>query len=211
MLEKPDSLIFDMDGTLWDALDLYVQSWNSGLRAEGIDREVSPELLSSLMGKDSSIVLNAILPDYSKEEQYRVYETINKHRAELVLSTGGTMYDGVTEGLKILSEKYKLFIVSNCPEGMIVLFMKWANITNYIIDEMAYGFNNKPKHHNIKLLIEKHDLKSPVYVGDTEGDQIESDLAGVPFIFFTFGFGKTDKYALSFDDFKSFTDYFMAL
>ncbi|WP_207533000.1 HAD family hydrolase [Desertivirga arenae] len=208
---KPDSLIFDMDGTLWDALDLYVESWNSGLRAEGVERSVSPELLSSLMGKDSSIVLNAILPEYSSEEQYRIYGTINKHRADLVSTKGGSMYEGVVDGIKQLSQKYKLFIVSNCPEGMIILFMQWAKISEYITDEMAYGVNNMPKHHNIQLLIDKYDLKTPVYIGDTEGDQQESELAGVPFVFFSFGFGKVEKYDLRFDDFKTFTDHFMNL
>jgi phosphoglycolate phosphatase len=208
---KTDSLIFDMDGTLWDALDLYVESWNSGLRAEGVDTVVSPELLSSLMGKDSSVVLNAILPQYSKEEQYRIYQTINKHRANLVTTKGGSLYEGVIDGIKQLAQKYKLFIVSNCPEGMIVLFMEWAKISEYITDEMAYGVNNKPKHHNIKLLIDKYDLKAPVYIGDTEGDQQESELAGIPFVFFSFGFGKVQKHDLKFDDFGSFTDHFMNL
>jgi len=211
MNEKPDSLIFDMDGTLWDALDVYVSSWNSGLREEQVERIVTAEEIGSMMGMDSSKVLNSILPGYSTEEQYRIYETINRHRAQQVETLGGRLYDGVIDGIKKLSTKYQLFIVSNCPEGMILLFMKWAGITDYIVDEMAYGFNNKPKHYNIQHLIKKHKLKNPIYIGDTEGDRIESELAGVPFVFFSFGFGKTDKYHFRFDDFDSFTQHFMSL
>src|SRR5690349_18420078 len=117
MNEKPDSLIFDMDGTLWDALDVYVSSWNSGLREEGVARVVTAEEIGSMMGMDSSKVLNRILPGYSTEEQYRIYESINRHRAEQVETIGGRLYDGVVEGIKKLSKKYQLFIVSNCPEG----------------------------------------------------------------------------------------------
>ncbi|WP_207426337.1 HAD family hydrolase [Pedobacter sp. SYSU D00535] len=211
MNNKPDSLIFDMDGTLWDALDIYVSSWNAGLQEEKVERTVSREEISSMMGMDSQKVLNTILPDYSREKQYSIYETINRHRAQQVETIGGTLYDGVKEGIIKLSEKYKLFIVSNCPKGMITLFMKWAGISQYITDEMAYGFNSKPKSHNIRLLVEKYNLANPVYIGDTEGDRLESELAGVPFVFFSFGFGNAQSYHLKFDDFQSFTDYYLKL
>ena len=211
MRNKPDSLIFDMDGTLWDALNTYVNSWNKGLVEEGINRKVSADEIGSLMGMDSQKVLNHILPEYHQEEQHRIYKTINRHRAEQVETAGGRLYDGVIEGLTRLSEKYKLFIVSNCPAGMITLFMKWADITQYITDEMAYGINNMPKNHNIQHLIDKYDLQNPVYIGDTEGDRIESELAGIPFVYFSFGFGKVEKYDLKFDDFNTFTEYFLNL
>ena len=68
-----------------------------------------------------------------------------------------------------------------------------------------------PKHHNIKLLVDTHQLKNPVYIGDTAGDGEQSRQAGVPFIFVSYGFGTTDDYDLKFDDFKSLTDYFMSL
>jgi phosphoglycolate phosphatase len=68
-----------------------------------------------------------------------------------------------------------------------------------------------PKNHNIKLLMEQHGLKNPVYIGDTAGDGEESRKAGVPFVFVSYGFGETDDYDVKFDNFKSLTDYFMGL
>ncbi len=35
-MQKPDSLIFDMDGTLWDAVDTYAHSWNVVFSEMGI-------------------------------------------------------------------------------------------------------------------------------------------------------------------------------
>jgi phosphoglycolate phosphatase len=124
---------------------------------------------------------------------------------------GGLMYDGVREGLIKLSAKYSLFIVSNCPENLIVEFLKWADLEEYVTDEMAHGVNSMPKHHNIKLLVDKHNLKSPVYIGDTLGDGLETRKAGLPFVLLTYGFGTTDDYDLKFDDFIAFTDYYMNL
>jgi len=89
--------------------------------------------------------------------------------------------------------------------------MRQGDIDSYITDFMEYGENKKPKHHNIKLLMEKYNLKSSVYIGDTADDELESELAEVPFVFFSFGFGHSEKYALKFDDFSSFSKYFTQL
>jgi phosphoglycolate phosphatase len=124
---------------------------------------------------------------------------------------GGVLYEGVKRGLIKLSERYSIFIVSNCPKNLIAEFMKWADIEQYITDEMAHGVNSMPKHHNIKLLVDKHKLKNPVYIGDTHGDSIETRKAGLPFVLLTYGFGTSDDYDLKFDDFNTLTNYFMNL
>jgi len=101
--------------------------------------------------------------------------------------------------------------VSNCAKGIIKLFIDWAGINEHIIDEIAYGTNYMPKHHNIRQLIDRHNLKDPVYVGDTEGDGEQSRLAGIPFVFVSYGFGETDDHDIRFDSFTAFTAYFMGL
>lgn len=208
---KPDSLIFDLDGTLWDALDTYLASWNEGAKIENLNRTFTRDDLHYVMGWERSKVLDHLFPGIAKERQEEIYRTINESRLRLMPEMGGVLYDGVWEGLIKLSEKYKLFIVSNCPANLIVEFMKWADLEQYITDEMAHGVNSMPKHHNIKLLVDKHNLTNPIYIGDTEGDCLETRKAGLPFVLFTYGFGTTDDYDLKFDDFHSFTEYFMNL
>lgn len=208
---KPDSLIFDLDGTLWDALDTYLASWNEGSKLENLNRTFTRDDLHYVMGWERSKVLDHLFPGVEKERQEEIYRTINECRLKLMPELGGVLYDGVRDGLVKLSEKYKLFIVSNCPANLIVEFMKWANLEQYITDEMAHGVNSMPKHYNIKLLVDKHKLSNPVYIGDTEGDGLETRKAGLPFVLLTYGFGTTDDFDLKFDDFHSFTEYFMNL
>ncbi len=208
---KPDSLIFDLDGTLWDALDTYLESWNEGAKIENLNCLFTREDLHYVMGWERSKVLGHFFPDMNIDERERIYRTINECRIRLMPIRGGLMYEGVREGLIKLSLKYKLFIVSNCPENLIVEFLKWADLEEYVTDEMAHGVNSMPKHHNIKLLVDKHNLKSPVYIGDTLGDGIETRKAGLPFVLLTYGFGTTEDYDLRFDDFITFTDYYMNL
>jgi phosphoglycolate phosphatase len=163
------------------------------------------------MGWERSTVLSHFFPEMDIKERENVYRTINECRIRLMPIRGGLMYEGVREGLIKLSAKYKLFRVSNCPENLIVEFLKWADLEEYVTDEMAHGVNSMPKHHNIKLLVDKHNLKSPVYIGDTLGDGLETRKAGLPFVLLTYGFGTTDDYDLRFDDFIAFTDYYMNL
>lgn len=210
-MQKPDSIIFDMDGTLWDAVDTYAQSWNIIFEQKNINRVIERHHLMNMMGWEGKKVVAALLPEYSEDEGMEIYTTVTTLRSDILPKMGGQLYDGVIEGLRQLSARYPLFILSNCAKGHIRLFMDWAGINEYITDEFAYGVNRMPKHHNIALLQQKHHLKNPVYVGDTEGDGQQSRLAGIPFVFVSYGFGKTDDYDVKFDDFTSLTKYFLDL
>jgi len=63
----------------------------------------------------------------------------------------------------------------------------------------------------MKLLIDRHHLKSPLYIGDTESDRKQSNIANIPFAFASWGFGKCELYAYKFDNMKELTNYFMNL
>ena len=210
-MQKPDSLIFDMDGTLWDAVDTYAESWNLIFKELGIDRTIKREQLAKMVGWEGKKVISTLMPDFDDEKRQEIYNLVNEKRRGMIPEYGGILYDGVKEGLQQLAAKYPLFILSNCAKGIIRLFIDWAGIDEHITDELAYGINFMPKQHNIKLLMEKHQLKNPVYIGDTAGDGEESRKAGIPFVFMTYGFGETEDYDLKFDDFESFTAYFMGL
>jgi phosphoglycolate phosphatase len=210
-LKRPDSIIFDMDGTLWDAVDTYAESWNIVFKQLGISIRVDRNVLEKMVGWEGKKVHAVIMPDFDEEKRQSIYAKVNELRRELLPKNGGVLYEGVKEGLQKIAGKYQLYIVSNCAVGIIRLFMDWAGINEHIIDEIAYGTNHMSKHHNIKLLIERHHLKNPVYVGDTEGDGEQSRLAGIPFVFVSYGFGNTDDHDLRFDNFADLTNHFMAL
>ena len=211
MLSKPDSLIFDMDGTLWDAVDTYAHSWNVIFQELGLKKTMDRERLAGMVGWEGKKVIAEILPEFEPEKRLEIYAQVNEKRKVLIPQMGGILYDGVKEGLKLLAEKYQLFILSNCAAGVIRQFIDWSGIDEHIKDEFAYGVNYMPKQHNIKLLAEKHALKNPYYVGDTLGDGEQSRLAAVPFVFVSYGFGDTDDYDLKFDDFHSLSTYFLNL
>lgn len=211
MKKEIDSIIFDMDGTLWDNVDSYVKVWNIGLEKTGFDKRVSREELIGLMGKEARQLLNIVIPEASVEQQDQVFETVVEEYNNLFPDIEPKIYDGVIEGLEALSKKYKIFLLSNCEEGGLLNFMQYTNTTHLISDYMEHGQNLMPKHHNLKLLVEKHKLKSTIYVGDTDSDAKQTEMAGLPFVFVSYGFGNTNNYHYKFDSFSELTDYFLKL
>lgn len=210
-MTKPDSLIFDMDGTLWDNVDSYTIVWNKGLEEKGYSRRVTREDLLGLMGKEARVMLQTLIPEASESAQDELFDEVIRQYQLLVPDMKPRIYEGVYEGLEKLSKKYPLFLLSNCEEGGLVNFMNYTRTTHLITDYMEHGQNLQPKSVNMRLLKERNNLSHPVYIGDTDSDSKASADAGVPFVFMTYGFGNTENYALKFDSFPELTDYFLNL
>lgn len=207
MSPKPDALIFDMDGTLWDALSTYLHIWNFTLDSLHLEN-ISLSQLKSVMGMEKEKAFKLLFPKLSQQEKDTIAQLVEQNQNIILPKMGAPLYDGVALGLQQLSEMYKLFIVSNCEADTIKQMMKFTQIENYIIDEMAHGVNLKPKHHNIKLLMEKYKLKNPIYVGDTEGDKLQASLVPLPFAFVSYGYGEAvGEY--NFKTFKDLSIYFL--
>jgi phosphoglycolate phosphatase len=209
-IKQVNSLLFDMDGTLWDGVEAYAQGFNDFFKANNINRQIVKNDISALMGWEQDKFLQAVVPEIDFSERESAYNQIIEFQYQRIESGIGMLYDGVREGLEKLSERYKLFIVSNCPEFAIEHFMHWAKIEHTITDLAAHGKNHKPKHENIRFLIEKHGLKHPFYIGDTDSDSKQSSLVPLPFIFVDYGFGETSNYTLRFSSFKQLSDYFLS-
>lgn len=208
---RPDSMIFDMDGTLWDAVATYTKAWNVYFASKNIKLSVTKEFLDSLMGLEESKYLAEVIPQFDPAARKSIYERVIELQYELIDTEGGVLYADVVAELKKLSSKYKLFIVSNCPEFTIKHFIKWAKIEEYITDSLAHGQNYQAKSHNIGLIINKHQLRNPIYIGDTDSDRKQSELAGLPFVFMEYGFGSCDKYHRKFASFTEFSAFYQEL
>lgn len=204
--QDTDALIFDMDGTLWDAVDTYAEIWNMAFERENIERRITRADLLALIGTPIDDIMRHFVP---AERVEHLLKTI----AELVVTElprlGGKLYEGVQEGVAELSKHYKLFMLSNCDELELPIFVRYAGIESYITDTIAYGNTRLRKAENMRLLAEKYHLQHPVYVGDTDGDCREAHRAGVPFVWMSYGFGTTDNAQLQFDTFADITRHFV--
>lgn len=190
-----DSIIFDLDGTLWDSTDTVVVAWNSVLENYKEDiKPITTEDLQGVMGLQIEEVGRRLLPNVDAEMQHKILTECCDAENESLVKLGGKLYPNLEPVLIALSRKYKLFIVSNCQEGYIESFFAYHQVGRYFTDYENPGRTGLSKGENIKLVMERNHLKSPVYVGDTEGDHKAAVFAGIPFIYARYGFGEVSGY-----------------
>ncbi len=206
-----DGLIFDMDGTLWDAVDTYARIWNDVFRQAGREANITRENLIGNIGLPIPRILTNLFPDLTDEEAERFSRDLAAAEPELLARYGGTPYPGVVEGLERLSRRYKLFLVSNCDKHTLPIFMSCIGITPYITDTLSFGNTHRPKGDNMLLIKEKYNLRQPLYMGDIDADGRETHRVGLPFVYARYGFGDTDDYELAFDSFTEFAEFFLNL
>lgn len=188
-----DSIIFDIDGTIWNSTDVVAVAWNEILEKEGLDIRVTAGQLKGLFGKVLSDIAKAIMPGLDEEEQLRIIDRCCQAEHELLRQVGAPVYEGLEETLKVLKERYPLFVVSNCEAGYIELVFEKTGLGKYFSGHLCPGDTGEAKAANICSIVRNHHLKAPVYVGDTFGDYQACQEAGVPFVFASYGFGQVDK------------------
>ena len=186
-----DGIIFDVDGTIWDSTDPVAEAWNLAIeKNSSLDVRVDRRILSRLFGKTMTEIGDTLFPMIEDANRRgALLDACYSYENLYLEEHPGTLYEGVTETIRSLSEKYPLFIVSNCQCGYIEVVMKCTGIGPYIKDHLCFGETQTPKGKTIRTLMERNGLKDVVYVGDTQGDADACRAAGVPFIFAEFGFG----------------------
>ena len=199
-----ESIIFDIDGTLWDSRALVAEGYNIQLKKEGLDHLcVTAEDLKPLFGKVMTEIADAILASIDPKDRYdlmeRCMETENNYLFENECRIG---YPGVTETVAELSKKYRLFIVSNSQCGYPELCMDKLGLTPYIEGHMCFGDTGTSKGQTIRRLCEKHNITDCIYVGDTQGDYEATVEAGIPFLWATYGFGTPADFVAKIDKFE---------
>ena len=199
-----ESLIFDIDGTLWDSRALVAEGYNIQLTAEGLGHLcVTAEDLKPLFGKVMTEIADVILATVPEAERYDLMErcmaTENRYLEENPCHIG---YPGVKETVAKLAETYRLFIVSNSQCGYPELCMEKLGLTPYIQGHLCFGDTGTSKGRTIRTLMEKHNITSCAYVGDTQGDYEATVEADVPFIWCAYGFGTPEGFAAKVDSFE---------
>ena len=190
-----DSIIFDVDGTLWDSTGEVADAWVIAAKECGAPYEhITGERLHKEFGKTMEAIGISLFPEYPAEEAVRIIRRACDIENEWLAVHHAALYDGVLNTLKTLSAKMPLFIVSNCQGGYIEVMKETTGLTPYITDHLCPDDTGHAKASNIRAIVEKHNLKSPIYVGDTQGDLNASREAGVKFVFASYGFGQVDSY-----------------
>ena len=207
---EEESLIFDIDGTLWDSRALVAEGYNIQLRREGLDHlGVTAADLKPLFGKTMTEIADALFGSLSEETRYdlmaRCMATEQEH---LRMDPCRIGYPDVATTLETLAQRHRLFIVSNSEQGYPELTMEKLGITHLIQGHLCFGDTGTDKGTTILRLMERCRITSAVYIGDTQGDMEATYKAGLPFVWASYGFGTPERYDCKVDRFAQLAEIF---
>lgn len=186
-------IIFDLDGTLWDASTQVVPAWNIALSRYGeLDKQITINDMKGFMGKTIDVIAQIMFPEMNLEKSVKILKECCNEEQIYLREHGGILYPKLEDTLKLLIQKYSLYIVSNCQDGYVQAFLDYHRLWSYFQDIEMSGRTGKGKGENIKIIMERNKLKKSVYVGDTMGDLEGAKYAGIPFIYAEYGFGQLD-------------------
>ena len=185
------AIIFDLDGTLWDATGCSVDIWNRVFdKHEEVSIRMTKEMSAGLMGKTMPEIGEALFPDMTEDMRMKIVDDFGDEEVKYLTEHGAALFEGVEKTLAKLEIDHDLYIVSNCQDGYVPAFLHAHKMEKYFKDIEMSGRTGMDKGSNIRLLMERNGIKSAVYIGDTEGDEKAARAAGIPFIWASYGFGK---------------------
>lgn len=200
---RTEALIFDIDGTLWDSRELVAKGYNLQLHQEGLDSlQVNAAQFLPLFGKVAEDIADVLFPSIPAPERYNLmYRCMAAEESYMKDDPCEVGYPGVKETLEALSKKHRLFIVSNSQKGYPELCMEKLGISSLFQGHLCYGDTGTEKGLTIRTLMDKHHITDALYIGDTLADQQAAALAGIGFIWCSYGFGKPEHFDAKIDSF----------
>lgn len=210
-MKRPDCLIFDMDGTLWDATDSYARTWNETSRRLGFESRVTGKRLLRFMGKPLADIFDGLFTDGMPVDKDTYMQRLLVVEAEMMPLIGGTLMEGVATGLHRLARHYPLMMVSNCSATGLRNFLAFTKLHDCFVDTLTNGETHLSKAENIELIMRRNGADSAVYVGDTQHDCDETHRARQRFAFVEYGFGSCADADWRFASFAALVDYFLNL
>lgn len=200
-LSKPEAIVFDMDGTLFQTESLLIPAYHKMfgiLREEGLYPGPTPpeELILSSLGM--------LLADIWKKVMPEVDETVHRRADELLLQleiegleAGGTLlYPEVVKTLTALKERgVRLFVASNGLEEYIhsiVVVHELKELFEGLYS--AGGQGTATKTELLGILLDNHGINNAWMVGDRSSDVEAGKGNGQTVIGCAYaGFGRQDE------------------
>ena len=184
-------LIFDIDGTLWDATDAIAISYNkTAERMYGLHTSITGADLRALFGREMHEIGERLFTGLSVQDAHDLIDQCTVDENVMLREIKPEPYPGVRETLRVLSEKFPLYIVSNCASGYPESFMEATGTESCFSGHLCPDDTGCGKADNIRLLMEKEKLDNAIYIGDLDLDMLAARKAGAGFIHAAYGFGK---------------------
>jgi phosphoglycolate phosphatase len=208
-MEIYDSIIFDLDGTLWDASNSSAAGWNTALEEAGFPEiHVTADRIRGIAGLPFKECLTTLFGHIEQIDCESLGSIIDAEERRYVELSGGDLFEGVKTGIESLSDSYPLYLVSNCQSWYLESFWAYSALEPFFKGQDSHGDSGVSKAEMIATITAHYSLNRPIYIGDTVWDQEASHEAGVAFGHVSYGFGKAVEPKHSFTNFDQLVDWF---
>lgn len=176
-LRKPEAVIFDMDGTLFETDKLLVPVHHrvfETLREEGLYEHETPpvERLLSCLGMLLEDIWRQVMPDSTEAARKRADVLLLQYEREGLERGEGQLYPFVEETLRELhSRGIKLFVASNGLEEYVKGVAEFKGIAPLFDGLYSAGeYETSTKVDLVARLLKDHNIQSAWMVGDRSSD-----------------------------------------
>ncbi|MEK3980910.1 HAD family hydrolase [Psychrobacillus sp. FSL K6-2836] len=214
------SLIFDMDGTLFQTdkiLELSLDDTFNHLRSLHKWDTVTPiDKYREIMGVPLPKVWEALLPNHSNEEREQTDAYFLERLVENIKGGKGALYPNVKEVFSYLKEKNcSIYIASNGLTEYLNAIVSYYNLDNWVTETFSIQqILTLDKADLVRTIIKKYDIKKAAVVGDRLSDISAAKENGLIAIGCNFDFAQEDELAqadLVIDDLIELTTIFPKL
>jgi phosphoglycolate phosphatase len=183
------AILFDLDGTLWDAILPITESWNETMKRNHAPFSFDPVTIKSFMGLTPEETVPLAFPGLAFEEGLALFKKCVQDEIRYLAHQPGALYPQEEEVLSSLKKDYFLGIVSNSDKGYVENYLQSCHMEKHFSYHVCAGDTGLPKWGNILYAAKENQLGPLFYIGDTLKDKKESDKAGVLFVHAAYGFG----------------------
>ncbi len=203
-----EHIIFDLDGTLVDSVNVCTEIINTMLVDRGSAVLVQGEDVRPYLSVGSAPMMAALLGGFCSDPEADIAE-FRRRYAELRTPLD-CLFPGVADGLKALDDAgYRLGICSNKPQNLCEKVVTETGIAHHfgVIIGGRSGVPAKPMPDLLDLTMRKvgASASTSIFVGDSNVDQMVANARGLAFVAVSYGYGHdgwADTQPHVYDDFS---------
>ena len=190
------TIIFDLDGTLWQTTESYPYAYRRLCEFYGLPVTFSDDEIRACLGVKLDQFLPKLFPTV-EDQRALAYRAMGYSIEYLTKNPEGCCYEGVRDVLETLSRSYRIYIVSNCLDAYVETFLRFSGTGDLISG--YYTIESGEKREHIERIAKENGGKA-LFVGDSDDDFLSvRDCESVLFCYASYGYKDCDSYAYRID------------